>query len=86
MKQTVKGDCKLDITKPRDHKETDGARLPIYTTSLNCSNIKHSHTGRLTIAHISMTQTRELANVKRKSRMLVSVNGMHGAIVKHSNV
>lgn len=29
-----------------------------------------------------MTQTRELGNVKRKSRMLVSVNGMSGAIVK----
>lgn len=33
-----------------------------------------------------MTQTREWGNVKRKSRMLVSFNGMSGAVVKCSNI
>ncbi len=86
IKREAKGASKLHTIKTRDHKETDGARLPVYTTSLNCWAIKHTHTGILTITHISMTQTRELGNVKRKSRMLVSVNGMSGAIVKCSNV
>lgn len=68
------------------HKETDGVRPPVYTTSLNCCHIKHTHSGILTITRITMTQTREWGNVKRKSRMLVSFNGMSGAVVKCSNV
>lgn len=42
--------------------------------------------GILTTTSISVSQTAELGNVERKSRMLNSINGFSGTIVKCSNV
>lgn len=86
IKKEAKGGSKLDTVKPGIIKKQMVLGLHVYTTSLNCWDIKHTHTGTLTITHISMTQTRELGNVKRKSRMLFSVNGTSGPVVKRTNM
>lgn len=40
----------------------------------------------LSITLVGMSQAVELGNVKRKSRMLISINGLSGIIVKCSSV
>lgn len=76
IKKGAKGGSKLDTVKPGIiKKQMVLGCVCVYTTSLNCGDIKHTHTGTLTITHISVTQRRELGNVKRKSRLLFSVNG-----------
>jgi len=82
IKKEAKQDSKLDIIKSGMIKKTDGARLHAYTTNLNCLHITHTHTCVLAITPISVTQRRELANVKSKSTVSVSINGMSGTIVR----
>lgn len=58
----------------------------LFTLLLLTAVTLNTPTGIFTITHISMSQTTELGNVKRKSRMLISINGLSGTIVKCSNV
>lgn len=53
-----------------DHKERAGLRPPVYTTDRG--KMYHTH-WNTPIAHINMSQTAELGNVRRKSRTLVRI-------------